>query len=221
MLSFADLISLVLTFFVMMYAISAIEQPRWEKVIRSFYQRLNPGEPQVHEGPTEQLSITKEDLKQAKDLQYLYTIISEKFLSNELSAKVLHAQLVDDQLILSLPSDVAFLPGKDELAPKARDIINFLGDVVGTIGNHIDVVGYADPTPPATGSKYPSNWELSLARALVVSNILKSQGYLYKISIFGRGSSTTEDLSADVPKNERYQFLRRVDIVIRANRAEL
>jgi chemotaxis protein MotB len=221
MLTFADLLSLILTFFVLMYAMSSLEEVRWKQITSSLSQRLNPNQVGKTVTPTEQLSITKIDVPQAKDLQYLYTIITEKFASNEVSAKILKARLMEDELILSLPADVAFNPGTDTLAPQAKDLVGFLGDVVGTIGNHIDVVGHADPNPIKEGGAFPSNWELSLSRAMVVADMLKYHGYMYKINVFGRASSTLENLSGEVPEAERYQYLRRVDIVIRHNRAEL
>ena len=187
----------------------------------SLSQRLNPNRLDTTAHPTEELSVTKKDVPPAKDLLYLYTIITEKFKSSELSAKTLRAQVTEEQLVLSLPGDVAFAAGSDAVSEEAKDLVYFLGDVVGSISNAIEVVGHSDPSPLKNSPDFPSNWELSLSRAVTVADILRERGYIYKIEIFGRASSTMEDLSSDVPEEERKKFLRRVDIVIKPDRAEL
>src|SRR3546814_14408895 len=62
---------------------------------------------------------------------------------------------LDRQLVVSLPSDLLFRPGKAELQPAAREALFRMGGVVSTIGNRIDVHSHTDPDPHA-GSAYRS-----------------------------------------------------------------
>src|SRR3546814_20568286 len=52
---------------------------------------------------------------------------------------------LDRQLVVSLPSDLLFLPGKAELQPAAREALFRMGGVVATVGNRIDVHGTPIP----------------------------------------------------------------------------
>src|SRR3546814_6395339 len=62
--------------------------------------------------------------------------------------------------VVSLPSDLLFLPGKAELQPAAREALFRMGGVIATVGNRIDVHGHTDPDPHPD-SAYPSKWALS------------------------------------------------------------
>src|SRR3546814_16502077 len=90
--------------------------------------------------------------------------------------------------VVSLPSDLLFLPGKAELQPAAREALFRMGGVIATVGNRIDVHGHTDPDPHPD-SAYPSKWALSLARAVAVARELKRTGYVRDVTVLGLADS--------------------------------
>lgn len=217
MLSFGDLISLMLVFFVMLFAMSTLEQEDFEAVVSSLSQRFTPITA-VNE-PVPQIDADIPKIREAKgyNLDYLHAVISQKLLQDPLLAEVAFHQL-DDRLVISLPSQSLFETGSAGLSQEARESLYVLGDVLRYIGNRVDVAGHTDPSPISSAS-FPSNWELSLSRAIAVANQLRRAGYTRKITAFGFADSRYSDLSVNIPAPRRYEIARRVDIVIRQARA--
>lgn len=219
MLTFADLISLVLTFFVLIYAMSAIEQKQWYLVKQSFAKRLNPSNALERVQSSADEVVTLLDTRQAIDLDYLSNVIAEK-ISHFPELKDVQLRRLDDRLVISLTDDTLFEPGSSSLTPKAISVMFFLEGVLYSLGNAIEVNGHSDPTPIQQAGV--SNWELSLARATTVAEELKKSGYQYTIRSFGFADSRYDDLEASqqtVDKTRLHRLSRRVDIIIRAERA--
>lgn len=218
MLTFADLLSLMLTFFVLLYAMSVMEEVKFKQIAKSLMQQLNPLN-KIEDKFTQpaQKSITRFNTEIAVDLDYLYTILTEKINDvPELSGtRILR---LDDRIVITLPSDRYFAAGDAYLTSDAKSAVFLLGEIVSTIGNSIDVNGHTDPAP-TSGTSYPSNWELSLARAATVAGALRRSGYLHPIHVFGYGESRYDELPSNRTTAEKDALARRVDIAIRATPA--
>ncbi|WP_246832892.1 flagellar motor protein MotB [Thalassospira sp. MCCC 1A01428] len=213
MLSLADLISLLLTFFVMLFAMSSVKVDRWDEVVDSLSQSIKPSPVDPTDEPTAQMNIPRVYRKPAMNLDYLSSVIEGAIRDNPV---LMHARLkhASDKLIISLPGDVMFVPGSEKLAQNARQALFVLGGVLSNIGNRVGVQGHTDPRPVSGQSRYTSNWELSLARAAEVANELKRSGYLDYINIYGFAASRYDDLPRTDDEDKRYEMARRVDIVI-------
>ncbi len=120
-----------------------------------------------------------------------------------------------DRLVIALPGDLLFAPGRADLSEKAREAVFNLGGVLRNIGNQIGINGHTDPVL-VTGGAYTSNWELSMARAAAVANALRRSGYAEDIIAFGFADSRFSQLP-DLPTDQRYALGRRVDIVVLPN----
>ncbi|WP_258549153.1 flagellar motor protein MotB [Thalassospira profundimaris] len=213
MLSLADLISLLLTFFVMLFAMSSVKVDRWDEVVDSLSQSIRPDPVEPTDEPTSQMNIPRVYRKPAMNLDYLSSVIEGAIRKDPI---LQHARLKHsaDKLVISLPGDVMFVPGSEKLAQPARQALFLLGGVLANIGNRVGVQGHTDPRPVSGEGRYPSNWELSLARAAEVANELKSSGYLDYINIYGFAASRYDDLPRTDDQTRRYEMARRVDIVI-------
>ena len=213
MLSLADLISLLLTFFVMLFAMSSVKVDRWDEVVDSLSQSIRPDPVDPTDEPTSQMNIPRVYRKPAMNLDYLSSVIEGAINKNVI---LQHARLKHeaDKLVISLPGDVMFVPGSEKLAEPARQALFLLGGVLANIGNRVGVQGHTDPRPVSGTGRYASNWELSLARAAEVANELKSSGYLDYINIYGFAASRYDNLPRTDDQTKRYEMARRVDIVI-------
>lgn len=219
MLTFADLVSLIITFFVLLYSMSAIRLDQWQEVKKSLSTKLNPRLIEKVEEPVKpEKKVTKIDLNTATDLEYLRAIIYEKILSSGVLNRV-EISTLDDRIVISL-SDDTFASGSVEVKKESEIVIAVIADSVANIKNQVEVVGNSDPEFIQT-EKYPSNWELSLSRALVISSLIEQRGYIYPINSIGRAESNYKLEKTDENQEERFRLARRVDIVIRSQSAKM
>ncbi len=211
MVIFTDLVSLMLTFFVLLFSMSTLEVERWDQVVNSLSQTLNPSKTETKKTVTFSFNITTLFRKPAINLDYLASLLEEAIARDEyLSGARLMPQ--DDRLVISLPGDHLFDPGKAVLSSQARGALFTLGGVLRNIGNGIGINGHTDPASPA-GDRYRSNWELSIGRAAAVANALKRAGYTREIIALGYGSSRFSALPM-LKEDARNALGRRIDIVI-------
>src|SRR3546814_18766266 len=83
-------------------------------------------------------------------------------------------------------SDLLFASGSTELGAAGEKTVFVLAGVLRRLRNVIEIAGHADPQQP--NGAYPTNWELSLARAAVLSGTLGKLGYEGEILEIGRAS---------------------------------
>ena len=170
MLSFGDLVSLMLVFFVMLFSMSTLEVEEFEAVVSALSQQFNPTAEAIRPKPTVDFDIPKIDATRAYSLDYLRALIGDKLAEDPvLGASAIHR--LDDRLVISLPSDNLFLPGNAQLNRDALGSLALFSDLLRFLSNQVNVNGHTDPDPIATAA-FPSNWELSLSRAIAVRRIL-------------------------------------------------
>ena len=93
-----------------------------------------------------------------------------------IDAGQLSVSIKDGRMVIQLPQDVLFPSGSATLNPEGRSTIGAVGDALAQIpGRRFQVEGHTDNVPIAT-QRFPSNWELSGARAITVVRLLLEQG---------------------------------------------
>jgi chemotaxis protein MotB len=211
MVIFTDLVSLMLTFFVLLFSMSHVQVDKWDDMIDALSQTLNPSREKTTTTVSAQYNISTVFRKRAINLDYLTAVLGETIAQEPVLAK---SQLVlgDDRLIIVVPGDLLFEPGRAVLSQRARDALFHLGGVLRNVGNQIGINGHTDPRPPSGGA-HASNWELSLARSVAVANTLRRTGYPYDIMTLGHADTFYARLP-ELPVEQRQALARRVDIVI-------
>ena len=213
MLSLADLISLLLTFFVMLFAMSKVKIDRWDEVVDALSQSIKPSPVEDTDEPMANMNIPRVYRKPAMNLDYLSAVIDDAIDDNPVLGDARMSRQAD-KLIISLPGDLLFVSGSSEMTPKAKQALFVLGGVLRNIGNRVGVQGHTDPRPMSGRGRYASNWELSLARAGAVANELKRSGYTDYVNIYGFAASRYDQLPIELDEEVRLVRARRVDIVI-------
>ena len=213
MVIFADLTALLLTFFVLLFSMSSINVEKWEDVITALSNRLGPNFESDEGKEGSALGIETTFVPKAVNLEYLNNILTTKLSSDPVLGRA-DIKLFDDRMVISLPSDVLFQPSSALLTEQALSAVGLLGDALLVVGNRIDVAGHTDPRPISTW-EYPSNWELSLARAVSVAASFRRVGYSSAISAIGYGDSRYDEIAEDLNGEERLLKARRVDVIIR------
>lgn len=127
------------------------------------------------------LAETKAALEEARKAKaaaearaQLFKQLTLKF-QKMIDAGSLKIVLRNGKMVLQLANDVLFDSGKVELKPAGQQALRELGAVLRTLGNrNLQVAGHTDNVAIQT-SKFPSNWELSTARAVTVVRFLQGE----------------------------------------------
>lgn len=208
---FTDLASLMLTFFVLLFSMSNIKLSDWKSITDSLSKTLAPKPDEKVKAQTASFNIGTVFRKTAVNLDYLASVTADGIADVEILAGAQVIRL-EDRLVIALPGDLLFEPGRAVMAERAREAVFVIGGMLGNIGNEIGVNGHTDPLAP-NGGNYTSNWELSTGRAAAVANALRAAGYPDVIIAFGYADSRYAELP-ELPVKRRNALARRVDIVI-------
>lgn len=209
LLTYADLITLLLAFFIVMYSMSQIDAKQFGKVSEALKGILKGG-PSVLKHLNES-QYTGHGLLKVGDLSMLQTRVMGDIAS--LGRKGDIATEVNERgLTIHIMESAMFDEGQAELKPRARELLDIVAqDIVG-MPNHVRVEGHTDNRPIAT-KEFPSNWELSTARATtIVRYLIEKHAYPpEKISAVGYASYRPYVPNTTVENRARN---RRVDIVV-------
>ncbi len=211
MVTFTDLVALLLTFFVMIFAMSSVKTADWSSLTESLRRHLNSVAGQPVASPSMRMDVPSPDRVPGADLDYLAELLAGHLGETPALADA-RLRRGEDRLFVSLPADLLFAAGDFTLTSNAADAVFQLGGVLRNMPNALAVVGHADPRAPQ--SAYPSNWELSLLRAQAVAAALRQGGVDGRIRARGHGDSRYAELPARSDEAARFALARRVDLVI-------
>jgi len=227
LMTYADLITLLLIFFVIMYALTAARARQVEAMAimlsqeatagNSILQYQQEGTPKPQNAPLYQrISEALAGLKarqeqEQKSLESIVKRLQAYINQNKLAAEV-HVTLEQQGVVVSF-QDVALFPsGSAELSPAARRIVDAMAEPMLSVPNDVRVEGFTDNRPIHT-AQFPSNWELSTARATsVLEELIHGVGFPpQRLSATGYGQYRPE-----VPNTSarNRQINRRVDLVV-------
>lgn len=218
LITFTDLVALMLTFMVLLFAMSKVEQRKWQNLVDALTQGLNAVREVPAAVPSEPLGVEAVETLPGFDLDYLAALLKQNLAGDALLAEAVLIRL-DGRLVIALPSSLLFEAGSVQPAPRAAEVVAALAAHLRHVGNKIEVAGHADPRPPARG--IASNWELSLARARNVAFLLNASGHRGLIVARGYGYSRFDGLSPWLEGAQRLAIGRRVEVVIHDYREDL
>lgn len=159
MITFVDLVTLLLGFFVIMYSLKSANVSKLEKVTQSIHEAVG----NISPDKTEKLDYTD-----------FYQTISDYIKSEGLEANT-QIRLTKLGVEISTEGSMLFEPGSADLNDSSQNLIAKIASSLMHEPFFIQVEGHTDSAPIAT-SKYPTNWELSAARAARVARLLISLG---------------------------------------------
>ncbi|TVY09360.1 OmpA family protein [Paenibacillus cremeus] len=188
LITYADLITLLLIFFVIMYAMSKIDIQKYEilsQALKLEFKKADTMMPQgtgvmgannpskggsdpVKKQQEEKEKQEKEDReKKEQQLQDLLQKVQSYIEQNNLQTQVSAAD-TPRGVAVTLNDLFLFDLGKADLKPAAYPILNQLASLFPTLDATISIEGHTDDLPLSTGSAYRDNWGLSQARSLSV-----------------------------------------------------
>lgn len=216
-LSFADLLSLLLCFMVMTFAMSniALDQrtPAEAGTADSLAQTIDwPG----NEFPSTAARLSADTTMPvpALDLDYVAAVLDTTLRAHWLLRET-RVERADDRLVLTMPADLLFAPGETEVADEALPPLEALARALDNLSNPVGILGHAGREPLPDGGE-PSYWDLSLARALALADTLARSGLKRPIACYGLADTYLDGLPDDLGI-QRQPMARRVDLVVYAS----
>ncbi len=213
LLTYADLITLLMIFFVVMYSLSVQDAKKFKSLSSSLRIAFGGGKNLLGEfegsGMVPLPVSTPQELAVAKEDTDDY--VTQHGLQNEVNTTV-----EDRGLVITLQEKLLFEPGQTSLNPSARATLMAMAKLLNTLPNYVRVEGHTDNVPAGKGY---SNWQLSTLRAANIAQVLSETAGVdpRRISAIGYGDNrpvADNKTLAGRAKN------RRVDIVLLSRRFE-
>jgi len=222
LLTYSDLITLLMIFFIVMYAMSNINTEKYSKLAESLNSAL-AGDMQSINGGQEGTLVEKLDKNtttvsaEAKPITsddelvkvaaMVTAMLQEKGLENQVSVTI-----TDRGVVISLKDIVFFESGSTKIKPENSGTLVEIGRLIKAVDNYVRIEGNTD-NDPIQNSTFSNNWDLSVMRASTVLDLIVTQSEFppEKVSAIGYGEfrpQVPNDTDEGKAKN------RRVDIVI-------
>lgn len=173
LITYADLITLMLIFFIVMYTLSKVDVAKFETMAQSMEAVFgsggmileSPGPSVIPGAPQQQ---TQQDIIEQIQLDKLKERLQEYIEENGLLTKV-SVTMEERGIVLSFQDDVLFDLGSAQLTAQAQELMGKVAPILADSPNYVRIEGHTDNLPIHT-ARFPSNWELSAARA---TNVLQ------------------------------------------------
>ena len=212
MTTYGDMMTLLLAFFVLLFSMANIDEEKFDMVIHGLQGRLGviDGGRTISRRDAVDMGLEMSDLA-AMQLEELERRIGEYIETEGLDDDII-LEVDDEGLTIHFTGEILFELGRAEIRPEAREILDRISGFIKTIPNDIMVEGHTDNWPIRT-ERFPSNWELSTARATNVVRHLIEELDVAPDRLSAAGYSEYRPLRPNDTAENR-ALNRRVDIVI-------
>jgi chemotaxis protein MotB len=209
LLTYADLITLLLALFIVMYSMSRVDARKFGRVTEALSGILRGDSPMLAAVGGD--GLTGPMHPALGRLFALRESIEERVSKQGLSDRI--ETLQDDRgLVIRIMESAAFDPGSAELKPQMFPVLEALANELSGLPNQVRIEGHTDNTPIAT-SRYPSNWELSTARSTGVVRYLVEQLHVDPRRVSALGYAEYRPIADNETALGRARN-RRVDIIV-------
>lgn len=198
LVSYADFITLLMVLFVVLYSMGQVNVEKYKQLAESMRTAFSlGGAVQIVDSQINQVGGTSEDgsskpivvpgipegpTESEEVAGQLTSMLSAQNLGNQVSV-----QTNIEGVLISLSERLIFKNDQVELPPEAFQVLNTIVEMLRPIDNKVRLVGHTNNTP-STNPLYPTNWELSLARATTVARYLINSGIApERLIISGQG----------------------------------
>ncbi len=214
---------ILLAFFIVMCSLSVVDARRVKKALGSLIGSFGPlpggtmaskgkSAPSkvIGAGPSQKAAkngLPGHSLGAAKvSLEKMETLFMQEGLGKKMRVSV-----TTEGVKVAFTGDVLFKSGKATIDPKMRPILDLLGKAIEEANRPVRIEGFTDNVPIHT-KRYPSNWELSVARAVNVLRYLVRKGYISSDRVYAVGYGPYRPVAPnDTPQHRALN--RRIDVV--------
>lgn len=218
MVTYSDMVTQLLAFFVILFAVSSIDVERFQALMSAFRGALGiletgrsmESQPLMANPPV-LISPNLQMAPEAAQIQQVYHELTRELAAQDVGEVV---QLVPEErgLVVRFSDRVLFDLGKADLRPQTLEALDVVARTLQRIPNAVRVEGHTDNLP-IHNERFPSNWELSTARATNVVRYLVERHRLSPARLSAAGYGEYHPLVPNTSDANR-QRNRRVDVVI-------
>ncbi|MGM0409712.1 MAG: flagellar motor protein MotB [Bacillota bacterium] len=215
MTTFSDMMTLLLTFFVLLYSMSTIDAEKFEAAISSLRENMGmlPGGRSVSDGELVDSGSLGSDISPSPRsnltavMAEMQQYVQEKQLEEEVNL-----EMTQRGLVVRFTGQILFDIGDAEIKGEGRDVLNKVAAELKDMPNNVMVEGHTDNWPIQT-DEFPSNWELSTTRATEVIKYFIEDPGIDPERLSAAGYSKYRPLKENnSPENRALN--RRVEVVI-------
>ncbi len=216
-ISYADLVTLLFGFFIILYATADANEVKMEALARGLAEAFNvpvregSAGGSLFDGGTGIIPERNDARSLDLDLEMIQRIVQEESARAGLLGQI-QVTRESDSIVIRLADNLVFPSASADIRPEARALLAIVADALNTTPNQVRVEGHTDNVPLAT-ERYPSNWELSSARATAVLRLLAEELGVRPERLFAAGYAEFRPI-ADNRLPEGRALNRRADIVI-------
>ena len=220
LVSYADFITLLFAFFVVMYSVSSVNEGKYRTVSDSIKAALNP----VNSIPSSRLPFSIGDAKPKLINSDMSNVNEPAIRRMREVIKRIHpvvklempdikvVETGNGAILISLPESILFDSGEARVRAEALPFLKALSEILIEMDRHIRILGHTDNVPIRT-AQFPSNWELSAGRAVMVVRIFSELNGVPITHLSATGFADSKPIeSNDTPQGRTKN--RRVEIVV-------
>lgn len=225
---YADLLTLVLALFIVLFAMSSVDAQKFQQLARAFNSTFTGGTsvleypsptPNGEMGPLDvQKDRTPQEDEEAqkqieqKKLKEIQEKVNAYIKENKLETK-LKTTLTDEGLLITILNDIFFDSGSADIRNKDKQLASEISELlVMNPPRNIIVSGHTDNVP-INNSEYDSNWHLSVMRAVNFMKILIANEKLDPMAFSAKGFGEYTPVATNNTKAGR-QKNRRVEVLV-------
>ncbi len=213
-MTYGDMMSLLLTFFVLIVSFSSMQDAKFKEAALSLRKAFGVlVEPQSVIRIADPL-VPRHEIKEQKDFLFEVRELEKALLDQKLATEV-QIEFRPDGVQFRLDAPVLFAAGLSDVQPGSHEMLDTLAGFLNKFSGEVRVEGHSDALP-IRNSRFPSNWELSAARAGAVARYFQGQG-LEPARIAASGFAEHRPL-ADNDTAEGRAKNRRVEIFLKVDR---
>lgn len=221
LLPYSDLMTLLLAVFIVLFAVSKIDEEKAAQLSEEFRDSMmnesavEGSQPETTNGG----EITNEELAKYLDEEELENLEKikaeiEEDLKDEGLTDLVTTTIDQRGLVISFNNAVLFESGSAEIKENNINALLAVADSIHTLDNYIRVEGHTDNVP-IHSDIYPSNWELSSARAATVVRLFVDNG-ISADKIEAVGFAENSPVADNATASGRAKN-RRIDIIVLSN----
>jgi len=174
MVTYGDMMSLLLTFFVLLVSMSSIQESKFKQALGSLLGALGVMRFDKSAIEFDRLPIPnryKNELRRLRNEVRLF----RNYLKIHALESAITVKETDEGMLIRLTGPFLFASGSDEISQEGRDVLKVVAKLLSTTTAPVRIEGHTDNLPVKRG-RFRSNWELSTARAIAVLKFLNNNG---------------------------------------------
>ena len=223
LLPYSDLMTLLLALFIALFAMSQTDASKMQALAQAFTAAFNMGGPSFFSGVGPSTSInsattTGQDnannayMQENQNLREAQEKIEQYVKENNLQDQV-STELSEEGLMIRLKEKALFASGSAALEGQADQIVPVIAGLLASLPERVTISGHTDNVPIST-AQFPSNWELSSARAVsLMRGLMGAQPSLNPARFSALGYSEYRPIASNDTDEGRAQN-RRVEVFI-------